>query len=711
AEYGQRQLAAGHSAWQSPAIFAWQDWLVERLATVAHRESLPIRINAEQSRWLWDRCLSRAIADPLINVPLLTRQSLDAWRRLQDWAVPLDECGARANGRDRRLFARVAADYASELQRENWIDEACLGGLVERHIVRRTMPLPQRLAVAGFDRLTPQQNRILDALGTAGCQVTHIRDQKQPGSIEVRQFADPDAELRAAGSWARQTLASNASQRVGIVVSRLEQASRRAGRLVREGFMPGWQDLPPRQQALVNVSYGQRLSDNPAITIGLLALRWLAQELPGREVAQLLRSDFVGRYTGGGRARLELKLRDLPDRLWAPMMLQAEMTGQDESRDAIDWERCLAVFEQYRDSVRGTAAPSQWALVIDRLLKALGWPGASTLDSAEFQLVNRWRELLNELARLDLISPAISYSEAIARLGSMAADVVFQAEAEQPVLEVMGELEAAGMEFDSLWIAGLTSDNWPPAKRPSPLLSRELQRDYGMPDAEPADTLDYAQRVIDRLLLSATTVIGSYAQSVGDAEQTLTPLLPVELAKPSVVGSDPGWYAAALRARTSNIVEPVDHVPPVQRGESLSGGAALVQWQMNEPFSAFAFGRLGVRQLPRLLPGLSARVRGILIHDALRRLYADLPRHEDVCAWSRQDIDRRVESAVRQACFRLGKNADPLLRRLLAFEQARIADLLRSVIDIDREREWSDIDSVESALEFELDGVGLKLRF
>ena len=102
---------------------------------------------------------------------------------------------------------------------------------------------------------------------------------------------------------------------------------------------------------------------------------------------------------------------------------------------------------------------------------------------------------------------------------------VFQPEMEGAVVQVLGPLEAAGLEFDRLWIAGLSASQWPPAGRPTPLISRRLQRHYGLPDAEPDDTATYAQRVIGRLLASAPSCICSYPSRTGDSIETATALL------------------------------------------------------------------------------------------------------------------------------------------------------------------------------------------
>lgn len=39
--FAQQQLDAGKTAWESPAIHAWQDWLVQRMLEATDQASLP----------------------------------------------------------------------------------------------------------------------------------------------------------------------------------------------------------------------------------------------------------------------------------------------------------------------------------------------------------------------------------------------------------------------------------------------------------------------------------------------------------------------------------------------------------------------------------------------------------------------------------------------------------------------------------------------
>jgi ATP-dependent helicase/nuclease subunit B len=151
-------------------------------------------------------------------------------------------------------------------------------------------------------------------------------------------------------------------------------------------------------------------------------------------------------------------------------------------------------------------------------------------------------------------------------------------------------------------------------------------------------------------------------------------------------------------------------VPPVLPQETVAGGAATVQWQMVEPFGAFALGRLGVSTLRPIVPGLPPIIRGNLIHGAAYQLYADRPSQEEIRDWLNSDLEQRIGNAVNKAFARYERYTDGVLKELLGLERQRVARLLAELVEVDLGREAFHIQSVEHATEFVMAGVRLGLR-
>ena len=707
AEYNARQLARGKRAWLTPVIMAWPDWL-DRLLASARPGRQPARLNAHQSRVLWEGILREAIDDPLVNIPSLTRHAREAWRRLHEWHVPFEECVSAASSRDQRVFANAASRYRERLAARNWIDEAMLCDAATAAVAGGEVSAPERLVLAGFDRLTPEADDLLAALRERGTRIDRVAVETAGRHARVIECDDTDAELRSAGAWARRRLEEDPDLRIGIVVTGLEQDAARASRLVREGLVPGWQYAPDARRSAVNVSFGRRLRDYPAVEIALLLLRWTHSAISGRDLSLLMRTPFLGVGDIDARSRLELELRRMPDRDWTPELLSRTFGGRNGPDDAIEWLTRVAKIADIRRAAPGDASPAHWAEIVDALLEDFRWPGVTALESADFQLVNRWRDVLNDFAKLELVVPEMSLGQAMGQLRAMATETIFQPEMEGAVVQVLGPLEAAGLEFDQLWITGLTASRWPPASRPTALISRRLQRHYGLPDADPDDTAAYAHRVVDRLLGSAGSCICSYPSRSGDSIETPTALLAETPA--GSAADDPGWHALQLCSLATVAELANDPVPPVAPGESIAGGAATIQRQVTEPFSAFAMGRLGISSLRPIAPGLSPILRGNLIHAAAFHLYEEAPSQADIRGWQGRELERRTDAAVSRAFARYERHADSVLRELLELERERVSRLLRELVAVDLQRESFAVHAVELSRDFMLAGLPLGLR-
>ncbi len=705
--WAEAQLGNGTSAWRTPDIRPWHGWLNRVVAAAESQDDIPTRINAQQSQVLWDRCLRKELGDDASGMPALVRLARDAWQRVADARIGIRDVARSALSEDQRIFAVAAGRYLAVLEHEHWVDDAGLGELALKLIREGRVPLRERYLFTGFDRRRPLLAAVQDALREQGCEVAVREASATAAPPTVYEFEQRDAEMRSAGAWARSVVDTSPGARVAVIVQGLENTGRRDLHLLREGFAPGWQYGPAMLRETVNVSYGRRLSDYPAITIGLLVLRWLVRDLSSTEVSMLVLSPLLGHEERAARSRLELRLRALPDRAWSPSMITAALRGRDEAADAGDWLGRIAALSKRRRALPQHASPSAWVMIVDETLAALGWPGDATLGSGSFQLVNRWRELLNEFARLEIVSASLSPRAALAQLDAMAGEIVFQPESRHAAVQLMGPLEAAGAEFDALWICGMTAANWPPAGNPSTLLSRALQRDHAMPDATPEDTRQWAATTLQRLLGAAGEVVCSYATVEDDTDQTVSDLL--DDAAAQARDDEPGWHAHRLVA--NGTVETADDDVPRVVDERIFGGAATVQRQLSEPFAAFAVGRLGVRVLDRQALGIPALLRGNLVHETLYRLYQDLPSAQVIRAISDAQLGEQVGAAVEGALRRHLRASDAVLVRLLDLERARIERLVEAFVRLDRERDDFTVAAVEGDLEFRHGPLRLQLRF
>jgi ATP-dependent helicase/nuclease subunit B len=318
---------------------------------------------------------------------------------------------------------------------------------------------------------------------------------------------------------------------------------------------------------------------------------------------------------------------------------------------------------------------SEWAVLLMEPLRILGFPGVHPLDSAEYQTLVRWRELLTEFAALDRVQPAVDLRGAVTRLGRLAAGTVFQPEGGDPPVQVLGLLEANGLTFDHLWVAGLTSEAWPPAVRAHPLLPLELQRARRMPGADATTELARARTILDRLTRSARHIVASHATRDGDRP----------IVASSMVATWPEWTPVARAARAADAILPVrpesvpgSSAPSLRTTATVRGGASTLRDQAACPFRAFATHRLNADALDEPHDGLDAAERGQLVHAVLALFWDGLPERTraHLAAMPGSERTARLERAADQALARVRHwRAGALGDALTALERRRLVDL------------------------------------
>jgi ATP-dependent helicase/nuclease subunit B len=712
--HGEMQVASGRQAWPTPGIQFVNDWLAQLLESTPADESIPLRIDSHASTVLWEHCVKKNSREHLPATSGIVRQCKQAWIRLQEWRVPLHDVQTRAFGLEQRQFAAVAQQYSEILSRNNWVDDAGLTDaaikLVSGKSWETSANVAVRVCMAGFDRISPALEMLLEKLLNNGFEVAYQERRGSADTISTSAYSDQAAQLRAAGAWARAQLISDPTVRIAIICPDLESNASQVVRLVREGLAPGWQLAGPKYRNAVDISYGKALADYPGIRIALTLLRWVHDGLKSREVSVLLRSRSINGGPTGGRSRVEQQLRRIPDRYWSAKDLLAVLGGRDADAATELWCQGIGKIADARRHYREPADPPQWADRFDRLLTDVGWPGSDALDSHEFQLLNRWRDLLNEFARLERVEARLNFSAAVARLSQLASDTLFQPESEQGVLPILGSLEAAGMEFDRIWVTSFDARQWPASGQPLAFVSRQLQKDFRLADATPQDTLAFSRRVLDRLVHSAADVVLSWAMFEDDVPLRPSPLLPEVDVAGDTDDADPGWFASTMLKSKLLVAVTDDPVPPAGSEEQITGGAYTVQRQSRDPFSAFAYGRLRINELQSFQAGLSARIRGSAIHSALSELYAGRPSRSDLLALSDDEWRQRISHASKRSLLFYERHADPALRKLIQLEQRRIEKILYRFVAEELSRESFCVAMVEEQLEYDGHGIRLSLR-
>ena len=105
-------------------------------------------------------------------------------------------------------------------------------------------------------------------------------------------------------------------------------------------------------------------------------------------------------------------------------------------------------------SVKAQTA-GEWSRTFSLMLEAFNWPGDLTPSSPEFQTMQAWSDLLSTFASTGMTQGTLTRSEAVSVLRRIAGETMFQPETGDVPVQILGTLEASGIRFTHLWVAGL----------------------------------------------------------------------------------------------------------------------------------------------------------------------------------------------------------------------------------------------------------------
>ena len=697
-EFDAAQAALGGSAWESADILPYDAFLVRFYEDLLYSErasGLPVLLTPAQESALWEDIIRRSHAgEALLAIPETAALAADAWRAGHAWRL-LDSLRSDELNEDAAAFRDWCAQYSLRCAREGHTDAALLPDLVAAQLGADALRRPQQLALYGFDIMTPQQRALFDALRAAGTEVFVSAQQRREASVLRLACVDARDEIGRAAAWARARLEADPQASIGIVVPDLAKqrnALLRAFRTVMApaAMLPGAGDhsLP------FNVSLGAALASYPLVQAACMILELAGREIDFGRASLLIRSPFIaaGESEAAGRARLDLELRRRAEPATNLDRLLSTIAAANAGAYAPELAQRLRQLAELRKSdLFAARVPSAWAKAFTEVLKLMGFPDKGrSLDSAEYQTLKKWHAVIADFARLDRVSAKLGYGEAVGRLRRLAAETLFQPEAAQAPVQILGVLESAGLEFQHLWVMGLSDEAWPIHPRPNPLLPLEAQRRAKVPEASIEATLALDAAITRGWLAAAREVVLSHPQAEGERKLLPSPLLrdlaPGQIALPEYPRYRDLIHAAA---RIESVHDEL--APPLSAQAALAGGTSVIADQSACPFRAFARHRLAAASPEAPHAGLDALERGVLVHRVLASAWGELKTKTRLDAIGAAELEALLARAADEAVTRVKRDRPATLAgRFAEVEKGRLARLARAWLEMEREARGDD---------------------
>lgn len=726
------QQAAGYQQWQATKVYTLQQWLDEQVGNALltgdiASDALPTTVLSEVTEaYLWSEaistCLAKHEATALFDIRSLAKSAIEANQLMYDWRLDESDINHDYISQETRQFLRWRHTFQALCEKQDAIDTAGKTkrqiDLITQLLQAQRLNLPSYIELAGFDRITPLEQSLLDSLKAAGVQIQRANmGMEQEASIQNYALTDYQTECRAAVAWAKAKLQQNPQARLAIVSPILGNMRRELADLLDDTFHPN--TLQPDQYEAArcyDFSIGLALSEYPMMHSALQLLRFVLTKpaIDYETTAAVLLDVYWGDIAElNCKAEFDAYLRQRLNASYSLEQLitrlQHFLTENNTRLDTLTTH--LNLLQDFRLQTQQRQLLSYWLDAFVRLLDAVNWAKTRSISSHEYQQKNAFSKCITALKASDKIFGAMTASEALQKLTEICANTMFQPEATGSLnIQLLGLLETPGLQQDAVWIMNMNDQHWPPAVRLNPLLPADLQRSRGTPNASAGVQSTFANLVHQRWLKSAAEVVFSYALKEQDRELRPSPLLDIPvsetLATPAIVNTLAEKLSQPVRMQMLE-----DYMaPPVIDTEQVRGGVKLFATQAICPAWAFYQYRLGARKLETPIDGLDNMSRGSLLHKVLQYFWLGCEDSDRLKAMSENERETAIERAVERSIDDLSHETGfSLPGQVLRIERQRLKLLMQYWLALETERADFSVQACEKKITLNIEGLQLQL--
>lgn len=693
-KYHQYQIDQGIKSWPSIDILPypsfiqrlWQQY-VSTTSDVVER----VLIDTEETL-LWEEILKNSpYQESLLQISDTAAMAKSAFGILQQWQISLDNPALELT-EDSRAFLTWAKAFIDKCEENNWIHQGAISTLLQQ----KEISLPKKIVTIGFTEFTPEQTRFLSTLNIPVTIVENFTIKHADPILQRITLSDTEKEIETMARFAKLK-GKNAT--VGCIVPNLEKNRDRVFQIFSQVFKD--------EDASFNISAGRSLSRYPVIDAAIKLLKLLHREISASGFSEILCSPFLGdaEYECHTRANFDLLLRKsniITDVL--PKILKKD------SKLSLE-QYCPKLYARLTTKKWNDAALSmaEWVNVFIDILTTFGWPGERSLNSHEYQVVQRFLNALQDFQSVSLVLPHKKYHDALHYFIRMTNSTVFQPESRDAPVQVLGMLEAADIPFDYLWVMNMDDETMPSLARPNPFIPNILQRKHKMPHANAERELQYSLRLLEQLKRSTNQLIFSHAKVNNDCERfcsALTQMYP-EITMDDLDLADYSKDQDVI-FHSREIESFIDEVgPALIPDERIQGGVNILKQQSACPFKAFASIRLHAEKLPSPILGLQASERGIIVHKVLELMWKNIGNSTALKKLNDADLKQMLYENIQFTMKEVSNFHEP---RYIQLEMERMHYLLWEWFSLEKNRPDFTVMSIEQKREVKIGPLDLTLR-
>ena len=713
-QYHQYQLQQASTIWKTLDILPLNSWLERSWNDYIHDyvDSNALLLNANQELILWEKIISKSPeSDHLLQVAATAELAKSAWGILKAWCIPLDHASLSMT-EDSHAFLKWATEFQNECHEKKWLDTASLASQLIHQIENNKIKTPQKLILIGFTEISPQYQSLLEAYEKTGTEVIQYAQKRQHNKVHKISLTDKETEIKTMALWAKALLEQTEESKkrigmIGCIVPNLEDHRELVSRIFTEVFTEKGYYTNNSLNLPFNISAGKNLATYPVIHTALQLLDLHTKNIPIETLSHILHSPFLGDSEKEMLRRAEFTNQLRRENIHSMSLTEFVNRNNKPELLAKRIKKYLEKIDQIHDALN----ISEWVNTFIELLTILGWPGERSVNSEEYQLIQRWMDILNEYNTFETLLRPTGYKTALQYLKRLTGQTVFQIQSPETPIQILGILEAAEIPFDQLWVMGMDDTTWPPSPKPNPFIPQQLQKTCLMPHATAERELQFCTLITEQLTNSADTVIFSHPLHDAETEVRASSLLNTfsemnvhDLLLPMHVS--PATYSYSYK----KIEKLSDNIAPsLNINASITGGAKIFELQAACPFRAFAELRLHARPIDTTSPGLRALDKGNIVHKALELIWTELKDSTTLMLKSDEELKALITSGIQQAIYKV-TDGNQKNSHYLKLELQRLEKIVWDWLTLEKQRPPFRVLSQEQSYDITIANISITLR-
>jgi ATP-dependent helicase/nuclease subunit B len=699
-EYDKAQQQNGLKSWRTPAVMPLTQWIEKTWQSLLPKQRL---LTSLQQQQLWQRIIAQQLDSDSIETNNTATQIMQAWQMIRGWEINLNSF--KDHNEETALLYRCMTQFETLCQDKNWITGPALVDELLNHQQAWVDKLPSHITLSGFDSLPKRTQQLIDLF--AEHSTLNIIHMNQPAK-QIRRVCcnDVQHEIKSMATWAKQCWQNNPNATIACIVPALNLTRNYIEDIFYQTFYQQIKNTPEKQY--YNLSAGQALTEFSVIADALIALRLLEGKFHIDDLSTLLQSPYFSLDLSDPDmgALVDREIRELNEPVLNNSALFIALHTAQAIYPANTWSDRWHQLCQFSKKQPPLATVSKWIEQFCMLLELLGWPGKRGLNSIEYQVLQRWRNALADIAQLDCVTQPMPLASALNLLQHSIQQTVFQPEGSQANVQILGVLESANIQFNCMWIMGLESQSWPPSPQPNPFIPYSVQVAHELPHCSAAHEYAYCKKTLARLFNSAQQVIVSSPQQDGDSVLNPSALIsdiPLQLlAQPEMQQYGPEVRLESIQDNTL-----------LRRDQStmLKGGSELIKLQALCPFRAQSSMHLKSRPLNQPDVDLASYEKGNLVHLALHKIWLTLNNQATLNALEPAECDALIERTIDASISEQQKPITTTTQQyFLNTEKKRLKQLLTRWLDFEKQRPPFDVIEREHSHHLTINGISIHCK-